>query len=59
MKTIHVLKNCTGALLPGQTCYIMGASGAGKTSLLNAVSDRVKTHSKAVLTGEVLLNDTT
>jgi ABC-type lipoprotein export system ATPase subunit len=27
--------------MPGQTLYIMGASGAGKTSLLNIISDRI------------------
>jgi ABC-type lipoprotein export system ATPase subunit len=27
--------------MPGQTLFIMGASGAGKTSLLNLLSDRI------------------
>jgi len=27
--------------MPGQTLYIMGASGAGKTSLMNALADRI------------------
>jgi ABC-type multidrug transport system ATPase subunit len=41
-KELHILKNCTGVALPGQSLYIMGSSGAGKTSLLNALSDRIK-----------------
>jgi ABC-type multidrug transport system ATPase subunit len=36
-----VLKNCTGYALPGQSLYIMGASGAGKTSMMNAIADRI------------------
>lgn len=35
----------------------MGASGAGKTSLLNVLSDRVGLKSGDSLTGEVSLND--
>jgi ABC-type multidrug transport system ATPase subunit len=41
-KPQKVLKNLSGYALPGQTLYIMGASGAGKTSLMNALSDRIK-----------------
>ena len=33
--------NCSGYALPGQTLYIMGSSGAGKTSLMNALSNRL------------------
>ncbi|TNV81553.1 hypothetical protein FGO68_gene4885 [Halteria grandinella] len=36
-----IVKGCSGYALPGQTTYIMGSSGAGKTSLLNILSDRV------------------
>jgi len=35
----------------------MGSSGAGKTSLLNAISDRIKTDKKNVLNGDILVND--
>ena len=35
----------------------MGASGAGKTSLLNILSDRIAIRNGAKLTGEVQLND--
>lgn len=57
MKTLEVLKNCTGYALPGQTLYIMGASGAGKTSLMNAISDRISVNKTSQLTGEIKLND--
>jgi len=36
----------------------MGASGAGKTSLMNALSDRIKIDERSKLTGEIKLNDT-
>ena len=43
-KTIKqkIVKGASGYALPGQTLYIMGSSGAGKTSLLNLISDRIK-----------------
>lgn len=37
----------------------MGSSGAGKTSLLNILSDRIKRKGGVKLTGEVLMNDET
>lgn len=43
--------------MPGQTLFIMGASGAGKTSLLNILSDRITTKPNEVLSGERLIND--
>ena len=36
----------------------MGASGAGKTSLLNILSDRVTLRNGANLTGNKMINDT-
>lgn len=36
----------------------MGASGAGKTSLLNILSDRISLNSGDVLKNEIYLNDT-
>lgn len=36
-----VVKYVTGFAPPGQTTYIMGSSGAGKTSLLNILTGRV------------------
>lgn len=56
-KPFQVLKNLTGYALPGQTCYIMGASGAGKTSLMNALSDRIGLANGATLNGDILVND--
>ena len=35
----------------------MGASGAGKTSLLNILSDRISTNKGAKVRGKVLVND--
>ena len=48
----------SGFVLPGQTLYIMGASGAGKTSLLNIISDRISTNKGDILKKEIYLNDT-
>jgi ABC-type multidrug transport system ATPase subunit len=48
----------SGFVLPGQTLYIMGASGAGKTSLLNIISDRISTNKGDILKNEIYLNDT-
>ena len=52
-KNLHILKDCTGFCLPGQLTFIMGASGAGKTSLLNALSDRIATRPGMELTGKI------
>ena len=55
---LHVLKGVSGYALPGQTLFIMGASGAGKTSLLNIICDRINTNNRQVkLTGKVLINN--
>jgi ABC-type multidrug transport system ATPase subunit len=35
----------------------MGASGAGKTSLLNILSDRISTKNGGRIRGKVLIND--
>jgi len=43
--------------MPGQTLYIMGASGAGKTSLMNVLSDRISTENGSRLSGKLLIND--
>jgi len=37
----------------------MGASGAGKTSLMNALSDRITVENGTKLTGDIYMNDTT
>ena len=35
----------------------MGASGAGKTSLMNAISDRIAKSKTSILTGDIKVND--
>jgi len=58
MKQLEVLKNMTGFCLPGELTFIMGASGAGKTSLLNLMSDRVAIKPGMTVGGRITLNDT-
>jgi len=43
--------------MPGTTLYIMGSSGAGKTSLLNMLSDRISLKNGATISGKVMIND--
>lgn len=43
--------------MPGQSLYIMGASGAGKTSLLNILSERVTSTTNTKVTGDIIVND--
>lgn len=56
---LRVIKSASGYALPGQTLFIMGASGAGKTSLLNILSDRIAVRKGSKLSGDIFLNDTT
>jgi ABC-type multidrug transport system ATPase subunit len=51
------VKEASGFALPNQTLFIMGASGAGKTSLLNILSDRISTKNGSRIRGKVLVND--
>lgn len=51
------MKEASGFALPGQTLFIMGSSGAGKTSLLNVLSDRISTGNGARVRGKILVND--
>jgi ABC-type multidrug transport system ATPase subunit len=53
-----IVKNVTGYAPPGQATFIMGASGAGKTSLLNILADRIYTKGNIKLSGNILFNDT-
>jgi ABC-type glutathione transport system ATPase component len=48
-----ILKNCTGILKPGTLNAIMGASGGGKTSLLDVLADR---KNAAGVSGSVFVN---
>lgn len=52
-----IVKDCSGYAPPGLATYIMGSSGAGKTSLLNILSDRVALINKATLSGDIMFND--
>lgn len=52
-----IVKDCSGYAAPGLATYIMGSSGAGKTSLLNILSDRVALINKATLSGDIMFND--
>jgi len=56
-KTLHIVKKVSGFAPPAQTTYIMGSSGAGKTSLLNILADRVTSATPTTLSGNVLFND--
>jgi len=52
-----IIKGVSGHAYPGQTLYIMGSSGAGKTSLLNIISDRISASRGNRISGKVLIND--
>ena len=43
--------------MPGQTLYIMGSSGAGKTSLLNILSQRAAERKGTKIEGDTIVND--
>jgi len=53
-----VLENVSGYAEPGEILFIMGATGAGKTSLLNVLAQRTKVNTGDELTGELLLDGT-
>ena len=52
-KTVRILENVSGEAMPGRVLAIVGPSGAGKTSLLNALAKRVPKKG-AELTGRML-----
>jgi ATP-binding cassette subfamily G (WHITE) protein 2 len=56
-KTLNILKGVSGYAMPGTTTFIMGASGCGKTSLLNLMSDRVGKTFGRTMTGTIMFND--
>ena len=52
-----IINGVSGYAMPGQTLYIMGSSGAGKTSLLNILSDRISSKGGSRIGGKIMLND--
>ncbi len=54
----EILKEQSGQANPKETLFVMGASGCGKTSLLNLISDRIRKRKHSKIEGEIKLNDT-
>ena len=52
--TVQILENVSGEAMPGRVLAIVGPSGAGKTSLLNALARRVP-KKDAELTGRIFV----
>ena len=52
----RILKGVTGIIKHGRVTAIMGASGAGKTSLLNILACRISKSRNVHISGEVLVN---
>ena len=51
-----ILNNLNGAAQSGELMAVLGQSGSGKTSFLNALSFRIPYKRSSLLTGSVLLN---
>lgn len=52
----QILHNVTGYARPGEMVAIMGASGSGKTSLLNILGERLDVSSHAEVSRDVKVN---
>lgn len=51
----YILKQCYGALFPGEVCALIGPSGAGKSTLMNILAARQAWKTSQVeVTGDVL-----
>ena len=56
-KRLEIVKSVSGFAAPAQATFIMGSSGAGKTSLLNILADRVTSATSTTLSGNIIFND--
>lgn len=52
----RILVDESGYVNPGECLFIMGPSGAGKTSLMNALCDRIDRRSHQKFQGEIMIN---
>jgi len=53
----QILHGLSGFAKPGQLMAVMGASGSGKTSLLNVLGQRLGLSPGSTMTGEVRCNN--
>ena len=53
----RILNGISGQALPNRFLAVLGGSGAGKTTFLNAISSRLLQDKAHTLEGEILLND--
>ena len=55
----EILKNLSGVFKSGTATAILGASGGGKTSLLNVLSGKIQNAGNVKLSGEIKANGKT
>ena len=53
----RILNNVSGFAIPGELVAIMGASGGGKTSLLNILASRAYVSGNSKISGEIRINN--